>query len=302
MNRYSEFFQTYNVKYAMRVFSLFIFLGCYIPNILGQHKKHHDCFLCTDKDHKEENPYHISFKHDWPHVLGGTVLAGTGFLVFTNDNTTPYTPLELAQLDRNDVNAFDRSATYNKSNTARQASDIILVSSLFVMPQFFLYQNHTRKDIGSLMILSYEVLSINYGINSIVKSAVNRTRPYAYNPDYTYEERTDRESRFSFYSGHTSITASMSFLWATVMTDYHPNMSKGFKIGIWSFAALLPATTGYLRVKAGKHYPTDVITGYAIGALTGWLIPHLHKNKKQNISVYPTRLFNTNGIGMTLTF
>lgn len=286
----------------MRAFTLFILLIGFVPTLLGQKKKQHDCFMCTANDHNHKDPYGISLKNDWPHLLAGTALAATGYFAFTNDNIAPFTPLELSQLDRNDVNWFDRGATYNKSNSARQASDIILVSSLIVMPQFFLYQNHTRKDLGSLMIISYEVLSINYGITNIVKSAVNRTRPYAYNPDYTFEERTDRESRFSFYSGHTSVTASMSFLWAKVMTDYHPHMSKGYKIGIWSFAALLPATTGYLRVKAGKHYPTDVITGYAIGALTGWLIPQLHKNKNQKLSVYPTRIQNTNGIGLRLKF
>jgi membrane-associated phospholipid phosphatase len=302
MSKSNEFFQIFKFEHSMKTFMLFIFLLCYLPSILGQNKKQHDCFLCTDKDHKYKDPYDITFKNDWPYLLTGTTLATAGFFVFKNDNVIPYTQAELDQLNRNDVNSFDRGATYNKSNSAREASDIILVSSLIVMPQFFLYQNHTRNDVGSLLVLSYEVLSINYGLTNIVKSAVNRTRPYAYNPDYTYEQRTDRESRFSFYSGHTSITASISFLWAKVMTDYHPDMAVGYKIGIWSFAALLPATTGYLRVKAGKHYPTDVITGYAIGALTGWLIPQLHKNKKRNISVYPTRVLNTNGIGMTLTF
>ena len=286
----------------MRVFLLFIFLSSFIFSAFGQKKKHKHpkCFMCDGDVHKKEDPYDISFKKDWPYLLVGTSVLTTGFIMFENDHVTPYTPEELNMLDRNDVNAFDRGATYNKSNTARQASDIVLVSSLVVMPQLFLYNNHTRKDIGSLFVLTYEVLSFNYGMTNIVKSAVNRTRPYAYNPDYTYEERTDRESRFSFYSGHTSVTASLSFLWAQVMTDYHPDMAKGYKIGIWSFAALLPATTGYLRVKAGKHYPTDVITGYAIGALTGVLIPYLHKASNNKVSLYPTRIGNANGLGMTI--
>ena len=88
------------------------------------------------------------------------------------------------------------------------------------------------------------------------------------------------------------------------MSDYHPLMDTGWKIGMWTFAALIPATTGYLRVAGGKHYRTDVFTGYAIGALTGWLIPHLHKKKslKSTFSLYPTRVFGTNGIGLTYKF
>lgn len=287
----------------MRITFLFIFLSSIFSSVFGQekeHKKHTDCFMCNGKVHAHVDPYNITFKRDWPYLLTGTALLTTGFVMMENDQVTPFTSTEVNALDRSDVNSFDRGATYNKSNTAREASDIILVSSLLVMPQLFLFQNHTREDIGSLLVMSYEVLSINYGITNIVKSSVNRIRPYAYNPDYSYEQRTDRESRFSFYSGHTSVTASLTFLWAQVMTDYHPDLAKGYKIGIWSFAALVPATTGYLRVKAGKHYPSDVITGYAIGALTGVLIPHMHKLSKGKVSVYPTRLLNTNGLGMTI--
>ncbi len=285
----------------MKAILLIVFLFTIGISVFGQHKKHPNCFMCKGKEHLHLDPYNISLKRDWPYLLTGTVLLTTGFVLFENDQVTPYTPVEVNALNRKDVNSFDRGATYNKSNSARQASDIILFSSLVVMPMLFLSENHTRKEIGSLLVMTYEVLSINYGLTNIVKSVANRTRPYAYNPDYTYEQRTDRESRFSFYSGHTSVTASLTFLWAQVMTDYHPELTKAYKIGIWSFAALVPATTGYLRVKAGKHYPTDVITGYAIGALTGVLIPHMHKMSNGKVSVYPTRLLNTNGVGMTIT-
>ena len=44
-------------------------------------------------------------------------------------------------------------------------------------------------------------------------------------------------------------------------------------------AALAPATVGFLRVKGGKHFPTDVLTGLVVGAATGYLVPRLHKIK-----------------------
>lgn len=255
--------------------------------------------MCEENKHSNENPYDITFKREWPYLLSSTALATVGYIM-VNNPTTPYTQMELDHLDRNDINSFDRGATYNNNSTAKTASDILVVSSLIIMPSVFLFNHHTRSDIGSLLVLTYEVVSFNYGVTNIVKGAVDRTRPYAYNPDLSYEERTDAASRHSFYSGHTSVTASLSFLFAKVMTDYHPHMKPGYKVGIWSVAAILPATTGYLRIQAGKHYPTDVITGYAAGALTGWLIPHLHKNKKQKVSIYTTRLFNSNAIGFTL--
>jgi membrane-associated phospholipid phosphatase len=39
----------------------------------------------------------------------------------------------------------------------------------------------------------------------------------------------------------------------------------------------LAAVTGWLRVRAGRHYPTDVLAGAALGSLIGWLVPRLHE-------------------------
>ena len=94
------------------------------------------------------------------------------------------------------------------------------------------------------------------------------------------ETRTSKGGRESFFSGHTSQTAAATFLFANVITDYHPTMRPGLKTGLWIFAATVPAVEGYLRVQAGKHFPTDVITGYVIGATSGWAITRLHRYQK----------------------
>ncbi len=44
----------------------------------------------------------------------------------------------------------------------------------------------------------------------------------------------------------------------------------------------LPALTGYLRIRAGKHYPSDVLAGYALGALIGYAVPALHRKPTAN--------------------
>ncbi len=43
---------------------------------------------------------------------------------------------------------------------------------------------------------------------------------------------------------------------------------------------------GYLRMKAGVHYPTDVIAGYTPGAAIGLIIPVLHKNNQANFALF----------------
>jgi len=69
---------------------------------------------------------------------------------------------------------------------------------------------------------------------------------------------------------------------------------------LWISAATIPAIAAGLRVASGRHFPTDVLTGYAVGALVGYYIPELHKKKTQNISMVP--FFYDGGMGMTFTF
>jgi membrane-associated phospholipid phosphatase len=257
------------------------------------------CLFCDH--HAHLNPYNHGIKNEWPFLVTAAAFAGAGIIFRYANTTQPFTALEVEMLNRNDVNSFDRSATYNWNEDAKKASDILIFTA-FVFPAVFLANHHTRSDIGSLLLMGLEVASINFGVTAMVKNVAIRTRPYAYNTDLSFEKRSDFQSRLSFFSGHTSVTASFSFFFAKVMNDYHPNMKTGWKIGMWSFAALVPAATGYLRVQSGYHFKTDVITGYVVGATIGWLIPHLHKKRKANskLSIYPTRVFDSSGIGLTL--
>ena len=99
--------------------------------------------------------------------------------------------------------------------------------------------------------------------------------------------------RRSFLSGHTSNTAAMTFFFAKVFTDTHPDVKN--KAIVWSVAAAIPAAIGYLRFEAGRHFPTDVLAGYALGAAIGYLVPALHLSDK--VDLRPM-----GGLGFNLTF
>jgi len=261
------------------------------------------CAFCKNGIHKNKSPYVKGFKHEIPFLAVGAGLLTTGFVLQYTNKTQPFTEAELNNLTRNDINAFDRPATYNYSPQAAATSDIIRLGIL-ILPIVFLSTHHTRSDIGSLLVMGLEVGAITYGLTLGVKNIVNRTRPYVYNPDVPVGERTNSISRRSFFSGHTSFTASFSFFTAKVLNDYHPNMKTGLKIVIWSTAAIIPAVTAYLRVESGKHFPTDVIAGYVIGAFTGWIVPQLHKKnrKNSNYSLFPVMYYGTPGVYFTYRF
>ena len=186
----------------------------------------------------------------------------------------PLTIDQLEHLKRQDIFAIDQKATYNYSMRAKKMSDLLLQSSI-AMPLTMLAGEQSRKDFGKSSLFALEVLLLNTGLTDLTKVIVKRKRPYVYNEFAEINKKLTKSARASFFSGHTSTVASMYFLTAKLYSDYYPD-SK-WKPVVWSSAVLIPATTGFLRVKAGKHYFTDVLTGFIVGATIGYLVPEIHQ-------------------------
>lgn len=247
------------------------------------------------------SPYNYGCKHEIPYLATSVGLLATGIILKETNSTEAYTAKQLEQFSHNDVNSFDRCATYNWAPKLSTASDALLYASVLA-PALFLTTKPMRKNFGWLMLMSWEVISINYGLTTAVKNLTNRSSPFVYNPNAPLEARTGDDSRRSFYSGHTSNTAAMSFFVASVISHYHPNMKPGLKIALWTVAVVYPGTTAYLRVASGQHFTSDVITAYAVGALTGWIVPFLHKKKNKNFTMAAISINGNAGIYLSYKF
>ena len=260
------------------------------------------CAICEKHVHEiVYAPYYTEFKRQWPFLIASASIYAAGFILTAANPLEPLSEEEIASLDRNNINSFDRPATSNWSTTAGTASDYVLLG-MTVLPVVFLSEHHLKSDIIPLAIMAAEAYLFNYGVTTICKNLAKRVRPYAYNPEVPHEEKTGADTRESFFSGHTSQTAAATFLFANVIKDYHPNMRPGLKRAMWIFAATVPAVEGYLRVQAGKHFPTDVITGYIIGATSGWLIPRLHRYQKTRYKYEIGFLPSREGMMMSFNF
>lgn len=242
-----------------------------------------------------QSPYELKWKQEAAYL--GLGFAMTGFDLYQNAKVIqPLTLEEIAGLDRNSVNGFDRSATFNSSQRAKNGSDILQYIS-YTSPFLFLAGKEPRKEWGKILLIYFETALVVRSFTGSTKDLTKRIRPLAYNDDFSLVERQKKQNRFSFFSGHVSTTASNCFFGAKVFSDYFPD-SK-WKPYIWGAAATIPALTGYFRVKAGKHFPTDVITGYLVGGALGILIPHFHKKDRKNkLSIFPT----SSGVLLTKVF
>jgi undecaprenyl-diphosphatase len=103
-------------------------------------------------------------------------------------------------------------------------------------------------------IRMFLVGAVNLAIYKIIKRCIARPRPYRTCPGVRNCGRSLDE--FSFPSGHT--LHSVAF--ALILVSYYP----AWGIVVWPFTLLVAAS----RIILGLHYPSDVLVGAAIGALT----------------------------------
>ncbi|MDO8367025.1 MAG: phosphatase PAP2 family protein [Saprospiraceae bacterium] len=164
------------------------------------------------------------------------------------------------------------------SEKAARASDVVFYAASLA-PVLLLADSKVRKESGAISVMYLETMTLTGGLTLMTKNLSKRPRPYTYNPNASISLKQRRDARQSFFSGHTSSTAAASFFAAKVWSDLNPG-SK-WKPVIWAAAAGIPAVTGFLRVRAGRHFFTDVATGYALGATVGWLVPVLHQSKDE---------------------
>jgi len=104
-----------------------------------------------------------------------------------------------------------------------------------------------------------------------MKVLVRRKRPVLYTAGAT-AAADDPNSQRSFPSGHASIAfaAATSYL---VMAQREHLPHRGRNAALLYVGALGVAA---LRVAAGKHFPTDVFGGAALGTGIGWLAAKVH--------------------------
>lgn len=242
-------------------------------------------------------------------VSGGFSLLATAANAYAIPNLikakSDITDAELAGLNPDAFNGFERWALkQNFSDATRfdKASDALLQGTV-VLPALLGFDKAIRKDALRLFVMYYETHAVTftlYNFSFFGPAFQNKYRPVVYYNELPAEERRAGNNKNSQYSGHTASAAAATFFLAKVYNDYHPEFSSGKKYLIYGLAAIPPLVQGYYRMKALKHFPSDILIGYMIGATCGIVVPEMHRFKRQAIryGVVPTPV----GPGLSLTW
>jgi len=229
-----------------------------------------------------QSPYRLNTSQEVVLLSSGVVAGVTAILV--QGHIDPLSEQEVAALSRQDVNAFDRGATWNYSEKAGTASDY-LVYGLIAAPPALLLDQRIRDDWQTFGVMYAEAMLLTGATVQLVKGLVARTRPYAYNPDAPLEIRTSVDASNSFYSSHTAFAFAAAVFLGVTYSAYFPD--SRWRPWVWAMSLTAASAVGYLRFEAGEHFPTDILTGAVVGAAIGYLVPALHRVEAEQVSVSP---------------
>lgn len=199
----------------------------------------------------------------------GLVTHGVSLLLSSRNSQRPDPVIDIAN-----VPAMDRVATHQWRMKAHRSSNVLLGLGFAVSVVGPTLNQQGHEPLLPLAIISESIL-VTSGLTNVAKQWVRRPRPYLYSSDGSIAMRRGREDFVSFWSGHTANTAAFTFS-AACMID-RSSASNEVKTATWIGAAAVPMLMGYLRVRAGRHFPTDVLTGFVVGALVGTVVPYIHR-------------------------
>ena len=254
------------------------------------------CFLASGpvaqaQAQKAPSPYKTDLLVDGGITVGLGALSAT--VLYLVQQKSGLSNDELAALDRNDVPKIDRFTAGNYSERAQTISDVLCYPTLLVAPGLLALNSNVRSRYGQVLGLYLQTMLATDAAFTMTVGTVYRYRPYLYGSEGG-NSRSGKIATNSFFAGHTAHTATATFFAAKVFHDFNPDSpAQPF---IWGAAAIIPAAVGYYRMEPGKHFLTDNIVGYTVGATMGILVPQLHKNAaRQGYSLTPMQGLNVNG-------
>ena len=250
------------------------------------------------------HPYKVNYWVTAPIIGVGLVTNYIGIPL--TQNKDELTPLEIEALkrEREILNGFDSWALKqdpSQIDVFEKYSDYTLMTGV-VLPALLLFDKQIRKDWSDVLLIYLETMSITpniYEWSFLGPAFQNRIRPVAYYDQLTFDQKKAGNNRNSFYSGHVASVAASTFFMAKVFSDYHPEIGA-YEYLLYAAATIPPLVLGYFRVKALKHFPSDVIVGLAVGAFCGIIIPEFHRLSEEDIKL--GLYSNSEAIGITLNW
>jgi len=182
----------------------------------------------------------------------------------------PSLPPPCAPCDPSDLWAVDRRVLGADSRAAGTVSDVTLFGVVGLGG--LLAVSGTPRTVARGNAATYvDALAITLAATNWSKALVHRSRPVLYTSGAA-AAATVRDNRMSFPSGHTSMAFAAATSYLVLARRQHLRHATRNAVLLYVGAA----GVGALRLKAGRHFPSDVLGGAALGTSVGWLVARFH--------------------------
>jgi membrane-associated phospholipid phosphatase len=163
----------------------------------------------------------------------------------------------------------DDGVIFNFSDSAASLSDAMLIMTV-TTPLLVQLTDGFDTPFANAALIYAEAQSANLLITTITKLAVRRPRPYLSSPWPRVREFAEREGTdkyLSFFSGHSS-AAHTSATAGSILYSARTDALVARHV-LWGVEFGLAGITAQLRVRAGRHYRTDIWAGALVGTGIG---------------------------------
>ncbi|KAA5536475.1 phosphatase PAP2 family protein [Taibaiella lutea] len=167
-------------------------------------------------------------------------------------------------LDMNILKSINASDPATQMYWIRTSNSVYYVAPTFTMGSLgygLLFKDKVAIHNGVESAMS---VGICLALSGGIKTLVNRPRPYQSNPEINTLTYSDGKS---FPSGHTTL----AFATATTLALEYKKWYITIPAFVWA------GSVGYSRMRLGRHYPTDVACGAAVGIGSAYLSHWLTK-------------------------
>ncbi|MGH7330238.1 MAG: phosphatase PAP2 family protein, partial [Polyangiaceae bacterium] len=277
-------------------------------------------------------PDRVEWSKDWPRVRVAEVVDVIGLTLGSYAIDAFWKPPHSSQwsggiLFDNAVRSVLRGRNEKTQQTASDMSDYLYKGGTlapYVIDVFFVTLSvHENADVAlEMLLINMQSLGLTGVVTLAAEHTVARSRPYVGDcgPDGNVRDangnllfnKCDGVGDYqSFYSGHAAAVTTMAGL--TCAHHQHIPLYGG------GFPDLVPclvmigaaASTGVTRLVADRHWATDVVLGYGIGFVSGYVLPSmLHYGftsghpvgeiRTKNMRLIPSPMMLQGGAGFSL--
>lgn len=147
---------------------------------------------------------------------------------------------------------------------------------LYALLLYFLYKKLNRRQFVTTLVLVALLITCTDQTANIFKNYFERLRPC----NLPFEARSLANcGRYGFFSAHAASALAFAIFIGNVLKPYYKYI--GIFLLFWAILV------GYSRIYVGVHFPGDVLVGFLIGSIYGWLFIEI---KKKSAAIFKRKM------------